>query len=172
MPRPRIPRKIFTPPRFLHFKPVGVPRRLLETVVLTVDELEAIRLADHEGLDHQPASERMGISRPTFSRLLDAARAKLAHCIIEGRELIIEGGDVDFENSLQRCRDCGDEVLQEKSGYEAPPAEEECKVCGSDNVQDMIAASIRGQHHGKENGKGRGRGRGNNVLRNNRSARS
>jgi predicted DNA-binding protein (UPF0251 family) len=157
MPRPRIPRRIFIPPRFLHFKPVGVPRRLLGSVRMTVDEIEAIRLADHEGLDHLPAAERMGISRPTFTRLLDAARAKLAHCVIEGNELIIEGGDVDFEHSLQRCRDCGDEVLGDAEQAGESPAEEPCQVCGSDNVEDLAAAALNGRLRGRQGRPARGK---------------
>ena len=93
MPRPRIPRRILLPPRFLTFKPMGVPRRLLQRVTLSVDEFEAIRLADHERLDHLEAAARMGISRSTFSRLIDSAHGKVAACIIEGRELRIEGGE-------------------------------------------------------------------------------
>lgn len=164
MPRPRIPRRIDTPPRFLHFKPVGVPRRLLETVAVTVDEIEAIRLADREGLDHQPAAERMGISRPTFTRLLEAARTKLATCIIDGKELVIEGGEVDFEHSLQRCRDCGDEVREAadppregRSAANADPATDEtCRSCGSGNMDDLAELALRGRFRGRDRGRGQG----------------
>lgn len=168
MPRPRIPRRIDTPPRFLQFKPVGVPRRLLDTVIMTVDEIEAIRLADRVGLDHQPAAERMGISRPTFTRLLEAARAKLAACIIDGKELVIEGGEVDFEHSLQRCRDCGEEELRDTaaaSRAESASATDErslddtCRSCGSENVDDLAELALRGRF------RGRGQGRGQNVRR-------
>lgn len=167
MPRPRIPRRIDTPPRFLQFKPVGVPRRLLETVTMTVDEIEAIRLADREGLDHQPAAERMGISRPTFTRLLEVAHAKLATCIIDGKELVIEGGEVDFEHSLQRCRDCGEEVREAADALRAETAstntdrsgDESCRTCGSENVDDLAELALRGRF------RGRGQGRGQNVRR-------
>ncbi|MBR9975661.1 MAG: DUF134 domain-containing protein [Bacteroidetes bacterium] len=162
MPRPRIPRRIDTPPRFLQFKPVGVPRRLLETVTMTVDEIEAIRLADREGLDHQPAAERMGISRPTFTRLIEAARSKLAMCIIDGKELVIEGGDVDYEHSLQRCRDCGDEVREATDAPREettaantdPQAEEACRACGSENVDDLAELALRGRFRGHNRGRG------------------
>jgi predicted DNA-binding protein (UPF0251 family) len=140
---------------------------MLETITLGVDEVEAIRLADHERLDHQPASERMGISRPTFTRLLESARAKLAQCIIDGRELVIEGGDVDFEHSLMRCRDCGDEILGDAAlGNEEPPADDPCKVCGSDNVDDLAAVALRG------NPPGRGQGRGRHAMQSGRGRRN
>ncbi|MBE0642913.1 MAG: DUF134 domain-containing protein [Bacteroidetes bacterium] len=159
MPRPQRTRRIFGPPRFNHFKPVGVPRRLLETVTLTVDEFEAIRLADYEGLDQQPASEKMDISRSTFSRLIDAARAKIARCIIEGMELRIEGGEVDFEHSLQRCEDCGDELLQRMAeARKNAEAVASCRVCGSENVKDL-AWGTHGTH-GRGQGRGHGQGSG------------
>jgi uncharacterized protein len=164
VPRPRIPRRILLPPRFLIFKPMGVPRRLLQRVILSVDEFEAIRLADHEGMDHLAAAARMGISRPTFSRLIEAAHAKVAACIIEGRELRIEGGDVDFEHSLQRCSDCGDEIVQQPEDVgETEGQEDPCRVCGSERVVDLSQAAMRGRRRGGTNpassqGKGR-RGR-------------
>jgi len=163
VPRPRIPRRILLPPRFLTFKPMGVPRRLLQRVTLSVDEFEAIRLADHERLDHLEAAARMGISRSTFSRLIDSAHGKVAACIIEGRELRIEGGDVDFEQSLQRCTDCGDEVLHPST--EQPscgPMDNVCLNCGSGRVEDLTHAALYGRNyaasaHKSRHGNGRRR---------------
>ncbi|MCZ7556050.1 MAG: DUF134 domain-containing protein [Bacteroidia bacterium] len=163
MPRPRIPRRILLPPRYLTFKPMGVPRHLLQQVILTVDEFEAIRLADHEGMDHLAAAARMGISRPTFSRLIEAAHAKVAACIIEGRELRIEGGDVDFVQSLQRCTDCGDEVVQEVEESAGTDSQENsCRVCGSGRVVDLSHVVLHGRRRGAATSigaQGRGRGR-------------
>jgi predicted DNA-binding protein (UPF0251 family) len=141
---------------------VGVPRRLLETVTLTVDEFEAIRLADYEGLEQQPASERMNISRPTFSRLVDAARAKLARCVIEGRELRIEGGEVDFEHTLQLCHDCGDEMLgSPPDRAEDDDTDESCRACGSDNIEDLARTALGRGRPGTGRGRGKARGKGN-----------
>ncbi|MBN1825555.1 MAG: DUF134 domain-containing protein [Candidatus Eisenbacteria bacterium] len=77
------------------FKPVGVPRTGLETVYLTLDGLEAIRLADGEGLYQEAAAERMDVSRTTFSRILAAARRAVAEALLEGKALEIRGGVVD-----------------------------------------------------------------------------
>lgn len=62
----------------------------LEEVTLTMDEVEALRLADHEKLYHQEAAKRMEISRPTFGRILDGARGKVADALINGKALNIE----------------------------------------------------------------------------------
>jgi predicted DNA-binding protein (UPF0251 family) len=132
MREPYRKRRINLPPRFTNFKPSGVPRKFLETIELTVDEFEAIRLADYQQMEHQQAAEEMNISRPTFTRLIEKARQKLAQVIIEGKELLILGGNIDFVHTLQRCRDCGDEQIQPING---PPAE--CPECGSENIQDL-----------------------------------
>ena len=69
------------------FKPCGIPSHSLETVTLTKDELEAIRLADIEGLYHENAAKKMEISRATFGRILNSARAKIADAIINEKSI-------------------------------------------------------------------------------------
>ena len=64
------------------FKPVGRPARELEVETLRVDELEALRLADLEGLYQEAAAERMGVSRPTFARILARARSVVARALV------------------------------------------------------------------------------------------
>ncbi|GAB4239744.1 MAG: hypothetical protein Kow00109_14610 [Acidobacteriota bacterium] len=76
------------------FKPAGRPLRDLETVRLGLDELEALRLADLEGYYQEDAARQMGVSRPTFARIIAAARAKVAEALVEGKALAIEGGVV------------------------------------------------------------------------------
>jgi len=74
----------------LYFKPRGIPLIDLEEVDLSLDELEAIRLADYEGLYHEQAAERMNISRSTFGRILGEARRKVAEAVVDGKALKIE----------------------------------------------------------------------------------
>ncbi len=62
----------------------------LEQVYLDLDEFEALRLADLEGLYHKEAAARMNVSRPTFSRIISRARQKVADAIINGKALVIE----------------------------------------------------------------------------------
>lgn len=96
MPRPQQCRRIGGMPRCRVYKPQGVPRSLLEQVVLTEDEWEAVRLADKEGLYQEQAAERMNISRQTFGRILESAHRKIADALIGGKTLVIEGGTVEF----------------------------------------------------------------------------
>jgi len=107
MPRPRIERRVKEPPRFQRFKPVGIPARLLEQIPLTLDEFEALRLADYNDLEHEAAAKEMEISRPTFTRLVDAARKKVTRALVEGKEIFIMGGSVYFRNNIIRCLNCG-----------------------------------------------------------------
>lgn len=106
MPRPKKLRLIQNQPEFTRFRPCGLRRRKLEIIELSIDEYEAIRLADLEGHDHSKAAEEMEISRPTFTRLLEKARNKFATFMVNGYELRIEGGEVKFKGRHQ-CRGCG-----------------------------------------------------------------
>jgi predicted DNA-binding protein (UPF0251 family) len=124
-------RWIEQPPNVTFFKPGGVPRRMLKTITLAVDEYEAVRLADYQGLDHLQAAEKMAISRPTFTRLIDKARQKIAMAIVEGMELVVEGGNIEFRNSRRRCMDCGDEQIRPVNKKMT-----DCPQCGSENIED------------------------------------
>jgi predicted DNA-binding protein (UPF0251 family) len=95
MPRPMKCRKVQEHPRAGCFKPIGIPGCELEEVVITMDELEAIRLADLEGLYQEEAAEQMGVSRQTFGNIVNAAHAKVADCLVNAKKLRIEGGIVE-----------------------------------------------------------------------------
>lgn len=101
MSRPFSSRHIARSPTISVFKPAGIPRCKLAEVVMTLDEYEALRLADLEGLYHDEAAARMNISRPTFSRIIDGARHKVAETLVDGKVLRIEGGPVHL--SRRRC---------------------------------------------------------------------
>ena len=94
MVRPHIQRRVSGQPAIEYFKPQGIPLVELEEVILPLDGLEALRLADIEGLYHDAAAERMGVSRPTFGRILVQARRAVAMAITEGKALRIQGGVV------------------------------------------------------------------------------
>jgi len=72
------------------FKPTGVPMTELETVTLYIDELETLKLCDHDGLTQEEAGQKMGISRGTVQRLLSSARGKVATALSECKALLLE----------------------------------------------------------------------------------
>ena len=106
MPRPRCCRRIASMPGCAGFKPVGAPS-LLPEIQMTLDEFEAVRLADYEFLYHEQAAGQMNVSRQTFGRIIDSAHRKIAEAIVEGKPLRIEGGDVEIAQSHSfKCRSC------------------------------------------------------------------
>jgi len=101
VPRPYCCRRIAGEPAASIFKPIGIPMRTLEEVVMTLDEFEAIRLADLDGLYQEAAAAQMAVSRPTFSRIIAAAHRKVADALVHGKALRIEGGPVQVAG--HRC---------------------------------------------------------------------
>jgi predicted DNA-binding protein (UPF0251 family) len=93
MVRPRICRRVRFSPNVTYFKPRGVHSRRLEEVILFVDEYEAVRLKDLEGLKQEECAKKMNISQPTFHRLVVSARKKIADAIINGKAIRIERGN-------------------------------------------------------------------------------
>jgi predicted DNA-binding protein (UPF0251 family) len=101
MPRPCCLRHVgWKPPAGL-FKPAGIPACALDEVTLTLDEVEALRLADLNGLYQEQAAEQMKISRPTFSRIVEQARRKVAEALIHGKALRLEGGAVKMKGETK-----------------------------------------------------------------------
>jgi predicted DNA-binding protein (UPF0251 family) len=107
MPRPGKFRRICQKPVANYYKPRGIPLSVLEHVNLTFDELEAIRLADLEGLYQEAASEQMNVSRQTFGRIIDSAHKKIADALVNGKALSIDGGKIEIDNSEINNRACG-----------------------------------------------------------------
>ena len=95
-------RRVAFIPEITYFKPVGVSLRALDKVRLSVEEAEAIRLKDLEGLEQEECAQRMSISRPTFHRVLESARGKVADALLNGKAIRIEGGN--FEMAVRRFR--------------------------------------------------------------------
>jgi predicted DNA-binding protein (UPF0251 family) len=89
MARPRKCRIVQCKPESTFFKPRGIPLIELEEVSISIDELEAIRLADYEKLYHEDAAKNMKISRQTFGRILNEAHGKVAECLLKGKALKI-----------------------------------------------------------------------------------
>lgn len=133
MARPYTNRNIKEPPRIRGFAPYGSPRSVFEKVELNIDEFEAIRLADYEGLDQGEAARRMGISGSTFSRLIEKAHKKIGEAFVEVREILIGGGSVHFRNNIFRCGNCGHLIRMSIDR----PGPQRCPECGSLNFSDL-----------------------------------
>ncbi len=128
MARPHKCRRVSCRPEVLLFKPAGVPMQRLETIELRLDELEALRLADVEGLYQDAAAGRMGVSRATFGRLVADARHKVAAALLGPKAIAIQGGRVTMvEKRRFKCSDCG-HVFEVPFGTGRPAA---CPQCSS-----------------------------------------
>ena len=148
MPRPIKWRQVGFVPEVTHFKPIGIPMQALEEVSLSFEELEAIRLKDELGLHQEKCAQRMGISRPTFHRVLVSARKKIAEALTVGKAIRIEGGNFEMIWRKFRCRQDGYEW---EVPYDSKVDEDirRCPQCKTPNAQ-MLPSHGRG---------GRGRGR-------------
>ena len=88
--RPFKPRCVRRCPEFVYFKPQGIPLRQLEEIALMPDEFEAINLYTIDELDQTAAAQKMGISQPTFARILQRAYKKIAQALVQGKAIRIE----------------------------------------------------------------------------------
>ncbi|MBN2899658.1 MAG: DUF134 domain-containing protein [Clostridia bacterium] len=107
MPRPIKPRRISVVPKVHLFKPAGARIKKEDCIVLNLEELEALKLKDIDGLDQQTCADQMEVSRQTLQLILESARKKVATALIEGRGLSIEGGYYNYggcDDTCPRCR--------------------------------------------------------------------
>lgn len=98
MVRPRRCRRVTLNPEFRFFKPQGIPLRELEESVLTIEEVEALRLSDLNSLSQIDCAKEMHISQPTFHRIIQSARKKISEAIVNGKAIKISGGHFKIEN--------------------------------------------------------------------------
>jgi predicted DNA-binding protein (UPF0251 family) len=134
MGRPKKCRWVEIEPGVTFFKPRGIPLRSLQQIVITVDELEAMRLADFLEMTQEEVAQKMQVSRPTVTRMLSRAHLAVADALVHGKAICIQGGDYRVG---QQCQECGQWVDLGKgatsrqvcscrvSGDEANPAEPE-----------------------------------------------
>lgn len=136
MVRPRKDRNVTFNPEVSYFKPRGVPMIELEEVRLTVDEREAVRLADLWGMSHEEAGRQMGVSRATFGRILQRARKTIADALINGKAINVGGGNFRIVAGprLFRCFECGF-MWEEPKGTGRP---EKCPECNDEKFQRIL----------------------------------
>ena len=100
MARPKKERQVEGLPEVCFYKPAGVPLRLLEEVVVTVEEAEALRLSDYDGLSQLEAAECMKVSRATYQRVLQSVHQKIADAMFNGKAIRIDGGNYEIRSGL------------------------------------------------------------------------
>ena len=132
MVRPTKCRRVAFIPEVVYFKPAGVPLRVLEEVCLSVEEAEAIRLKDLEGLEQEECAEKMKISRPTFHRVLASARKKVADALLNGKAIRIEGGTFELAWRRFRCLEGHEWDVPFEAMAAGPPRM--CPRCDNPNI--------------------------------------
>lgn len=152
--RPRRCRRVGRGPRCESFGPKGAVSK--DEINLTIEELEAIRLKDVEQLDQIKAAEKMDVSQPTFHRILNDARKKIADALVNVKQIKICGGANKMNQRKFKCYKC-EEEFEVPYGTARP---EKCPKCGSAEIH-------RAEGQGRGCGKGlcgrgnlRGQGRG------------
>jgi predicted DNA-binding protein (UPF0251 family) len=103
---------------------------LKKAVNLLYEEYEAIVLADYENLSQGEAAIRMDVSRPTFTRIYDSARKKIARAFAESLSIVIEGGSVAFDGEWYRCASCHNSFSIPVEGH----FNGKCPVCLSEDL--------------------------------------
>jgi predicted DNA-binding protein (UPF0251 family) len=136
MARPFKCRRIEYIPGVNYFKPAGIPLKALEEIRLTLEEAEALRLKDLEGLEQEQGAQKMNVSRPTFQRILSSARNKVADAILNGKAVRIEGGNYETVCNRYRCRS-GHEWENDTTVENTPAA---CPTCSTSDIQPVLLA--------------------------------
>jgi len=129
MSRPKRIRRMTNPPHFKGFKPIGLPAD--HPVVINYEEYEAIRLSDFELHGQMESARIMEVSRPTFARIYESARRKVAQAFVLGKPIIFEGGKVYFDSEWYLCNSCD-------CRFNHPAKEEKvinCALCGSTDIE-------------------------------------
>lgn len=107
--------------------------RELSEVILSIEELEAIRLKDLLGLEQEACAEKMGVSRPTYHRILTSARARVADALVNGKAIRVEGGNYQVSSRRFRCSHCNSE-WESPCGMGPKFSEMACPECKGEDI--------------------------------------
>lgn len=157
MARPAKCRRVAFLPEVLYFKPAGIPLRALDEVRLSIEEAEAIRLKDLEGLEQEECAERMSISRPTFQRVLALARQKVANALLTGKAIRIEGGNFEMAIRRFKCLNGHEWDVPFEVMTNAPP--QLCPTCNTPSIMPFQPLGFGwgrggwGRHHRGRHGR-------------------
>ncbi len=130
MARPIKCRRVEFLPENTYFIPLGRRKWDVEEITLKVEELEAMRLKDIEGLNQEECAESMQISRQTFQNIIDSARRKVALALTRGHAIHINGGNYISDLCRFKCLHCG-KIYNANDEHDKHPT---CPSCGSDEI--------------------------------------
>jgi len=160
MGRRHLWRRVSFVPPVTYFKPSGLPMTELQEVRLLIEEAEAIRLKDFEGLEQEEGARKMNVSRSTFSRVLDSARQKIADALLNGKAIRIEGGSFEMAERHFRCISGHEWKVPFETLISAPP--KNCPECDTPSIMPIYPPDLgrgnRGQnirHRGASLGPGK-----------------
>lgn len=132
MPRRTRLRKVVAPPEFKGYKPYGTNKISDEYIELLYEEYEAIKLADYDLMNHKEASELMGVSRPTFARIYESARRKIALAFVEIKEIRTVYGNTQMEENWFLCNACHARFTIPKT-----LKQDICPMCSSNQIESL-----------------------------------
>ena len=119
-------------PENKYFFPANIVGRIVEEVIINIEEIESIRLSDIQGFEQDECAEKMNISRATFQRIINSTRTKIADALVNGKAIKIEGGNFSRSLCVIKCTNCGQEW---KNIYVNSEVEEPlCAKCNSSNL--------------------------------------
>ncbi|NBC83980.1 MAG: DUF134 domain-containing protein [Bacteroidetes bacterium] len=129
MPRRRRLRKVVAPPGFKGYKPYGANHSKNEFIELLYEEYEAIKLSDYDLMNHETAAKVMGISRPTFARIYESARRKIAKAMVEVKEIRTAYGNALLDKNWYECHGC-------HARFTIPKTQNKhcCAICSSTDI--------------------------------------
>ncbi len=132
MPRRARLRKVVAPPKFKGYKPHGVNCSPKVPVELLYEEYEALKLTDYDLMSHHEACELMGVSRPTFARIYESARRKIAKAMVEAREIKTVYGNATMDKDWFECNEC-----HARFTIPGKNKKQVCPVCSSEKVEPL-----------------------------------
>ncbi len=154
MPRPVKWRKIEHLPKYRFFKPSSIPAYKLEENTLKIEELEAVRLKDLEGLNQKECADKMKVSRQTFQRIYNSAKKKIADSLVNGKAISIKGGNYTKNICRLACNTCGHMWQSRVEDVEENEDVNECPECSGMDVnididnEGFMRRNRRGRHRG------------------------
>lgn len=137
-PRPKLSRKVDKPPVVTGFIPKNGDYDHKDVIIIRIEEYESIRLMDYIGYTQLESSKLLNVSRPTFTRIYDSARKKVAKAFVENKSISIEGGDVVFNDNWYLCNHCNSVFKTKGENIEISKT---CPVCSDEDilaVQDSV----------------------------------